>query len=129
MSKLRFRDLEVWKSSVALVVKVYEITHEFLKSKQYGLTLQLQRAAVSISSYIVEGSGKGTKKDFAHFLDQARGSLYEIITQLKVCGSIGMGDPEKIKAVQYEYEILTIRINSLIKTMKTKKSIADDGYS
>lgn len=123
MAELRFRDLEVWRVSMDLVVKVYEITREFPKSEQFGLASQLQRSAVSIPSNIAEGSGRGTKKDFAHFLDQARGSLFEVITQLEISRSLNFGNSDEIKATQIEYEILGMRINALIRTMKDSRRI------
>jgi len=123
MAELRFRDLEVWRVSMDLVVKVYEITREFPKSEQFGLAAQLQRSAVSIPSNIAEGSGRGTRKDFAHFLDQARGSLYEVITQLEISRSLSFGNSDEIKAIQMEYEILGMRINALIRTMKDSRKI------
>ncbi len=123
MAELRFRDLEVWRVSMDLVVKVYEITREFPKSEQFGLASQLQRSAVSIPSNIAEGSGRVTKKDFAHFLDQVRGSLFEVITQLEICRSLNFGDLDKINATQMEYEILGMRTNALIRTMKDSRRI------
>ena len=120
---MRFRDLEVWRVSMDLVAKVYEITREFPKSEQFGLASQLQRSAVSIPSNIAEGSGRGTRKDFAHFLDQARGSLYEVITQLEISRSLSFGNSDEIKAIQMEYEILGMRINALIRTMKDSRKI------
>ena len=123
MAELRFKDLEVWRVSMDLVAKVYEITREFPKSEQFGLAAQLQRSAVSIPSNIAEGSGRGTRKDFAHFLDQARGSLFEVITQLEISRSLNFGDLDKINAIQMEYEILGMRINALIRTMKDSRRI------
>jgi len=123
MAELRFKDLEVWRVSVDLVVKVYEITRGFPKNEQFGLAAQLQRSAVSIPSNIAEGSGRGTKKDFAHFLDQARGSLFEVITQLEISRSLSFGNSDEIKAIQMEYEILGMRINALIRTMKDSRRI------
>lgn len=120
---MRFRDLEVWRVSMDLVAKVYEITREFPKSEQFGLASQLQRSAVSIPSNIAEGSGRGTRKDFAHFLDQARGSLFEVITQLEISRSLSFGNSDEIKAIQMEYEILGMRINALIRTMKDSRRI------
>jgi four helix bundle protein len=128
MAELRLRDLEVWRVSMDLVVKVYEITREFPKSEQFGLASQLQRSAVSIPSNIAEGSGRGTKRDFAHFLDQARGSLFEVITQLEISRSLSFGNSDEIKAIQMEYEILGMRINALISTMKDSKRIGKGDF-
>jgi len=125
MAELRFKDLEVWRVSMDLVVRVYQITREFPKSEQFGLASQLQRSAVSIPSNIAEGSGRGTKRDFAHFLDQARGSLFEVITQLEISRSLSFGNSDEIKATQMEYEILGMRINALIRTMKDSRRIRE----
>ena len=122
MADLRFKDLNVWNVAMDLAVKVYNITRDFPDTEKYGLVSQLQRAAVSIPSNIAEGSGRGTKKDFAHFLDQARGSLFELITQLELSRSIGYGNSEKIKELEVEYETLAKRINSLIRSMKNKRN-------
>ena len=122
MAGLRFKDLNVWKVAMDLAVKVYNITRDFPDTEKYGLISQLQRAAISIPSNIAEGSGRGTKKDFAHFLDQARGSLFELITQLELSRSIGYGNSEKIKELEVEYETLAKRINSLIRSMKSKQN-------
>ncbi len=128
MAELRFRDLEVWRVSMDLVVKVYEITREFPKSEQFGLASQLQRSAVSIPSNIAEGSGRGTKRDFAHFLDQARGSLFEVITQLELSRSLDFGNSDKIEATRIEYEILAMRVNALIRTLKDSKRIGKGDF-
>ena len=77
-----FRDLDVWKNSVDLVERIYFITGNFPKSEIYGLSQQLRRAVVSISSNISEGCGKRTSKDFAQFLYNAFGSVKEVECQL-----------------------------------------------
>jgi four helix bundle protein len=79
-----FRDLELWKLSVDFVVDVYKITRKFPSSEVYGLSSQMQRAAVSIPSNIAEGSGRKNPKEFIQFLHIAKGSLAEIETQLEI---------------------------------------------
>ena len=79
-----FRDLELWKLSVDFVVDVYKITRKFPNSEIYGLSSQMQRAAVSIPSNIAEGSGRKNPKEFIQFLHIAKGSLAEIETQLEI---------------------------------------------
>jgi len=73
-----FRDLIAWQQGKALAREVYEITRLFPDEERFGLLIQLRRTAVSVPSNIAEGRGRGSKKDFAHFLMQARGSLYEV---------------------------------------------------
>jgi four helix bundle protein len=72
-----FRDLVVWQKSVDLVVEIYSLTNRFPASERFGITSQLRRAAVSVSSNIAEGSGTGTTAELVSFLTHSRGSLRE----------------------------------------------------
>ncbi|HYN14403.1 MAG TPA: four helix bundle protein [Terriglobales bacterium] len=83
-----FRDFIAWQQGKALAREVYEITRLFPDEERFGLVIQLRRAAVSVPSNIAEGRGRGTKKDFAHFLMQARGSLYEVETQIELANEL-----------------------------------------
>ncbi len=80
-----FRDLELWKLSMDFVVDVYNATKAFPDSERYGITSQMQRAAISIPSNIAEGSGRRNAKEFIQFLYIAKGSLAELETQLEIC--------------------------------------------
>ncbi len=80
----RFEGLDVWKRSVELAGKIYQITKLLPRTEQFGLIDQMRRAAVSISANIAEGSARDTEKDFAHFLNIARGSLFELVSHLEV---------------------------------------------
>ena len=71
---------------------VYRKSKDFPLDERYALTDQLRRAVVSIPSNIAEGSGRASNKDYAHFLSIARGSLYEVITQLEIAQSLGYID-------------------------------------
>ena len=77
-----YRDLDVWKQSRLLVKNVYQLSKLFPKEEQFGLTNQVRRAAISVPSNIAEGSGRNHSKDSIQFFFIARGSLYEIETQL-----------------------------------------------
>jgi len=77
-----FEDLKVWQHAMKLVYAIYDATRKFPANEMYGLTSQLRRAAVSVASNIAEGKGRGSDKELVHFLSQARGSLYEVHTQL-----------------------------------------------
>ena len=74
--------LIVYQKAHQLVLKIYEVTKEFPKDEQFGLTSQLRRAAVSIPSNIVEGKARGSSKEYKRFLLMARGSLEEVKYQL-----------------------------------------------
>mgnify|MGYP001600943139 FL=1 len=77
-TKYNFENLEIYQLANDLVVKIYEVTNNLPKEELFGLTSQIRRAAVSVVLNIVEGSGRGGKKDFARFINQGIGSLFEV---------------------------------------------------
>ncbi len=79
-----FRNYDIWKNGMDIADKVYTLTDGFPKFETYGLCDQLRRAAVSIPSNIAEGSSRTSEKDFAHFLEMAIGSAFEVETQLEI---------------------------------------------
>ena len=84
-----YRELDVWKQSMDFVEAVYKTLKTFPSEERYGICDQIRHAAVSIPSNIAEGFGRDTPKEFAHFLSIARGSLYEIMTQLEIASRLG----------------------------------------
>lgn len=90
MEKARnFRQYKVWQDAVEYSSKIYQQTDKMPWFEKKGLCDQLQRAAVSISSNIAEGSAKPSDIEFAHYLDTALGSAYEVETQLLIANKIG----------------------------------------
>ena len=87
-----FRDYPVWNEAVYKATYVYEVTGQMPWFEKKGLCDQLQRAAVSISSNIAEGAARSSDLDFAHFLDFALGSAFEVETQLKIAKNVGYFD-------------------------------------
>ena len=83
------KDLEVWQLSMDFTEAIYRLVQAFPKEERYGLSDQLRRAVVAIPSNIAEGNGRGSKKDYAHFLCIARGSLNEVNTQLEIAERLG----------------------------------------
>lgn len=79
-----FSQLIVWQSSKDLCVYIYNITKMFPKVEQFGLTTQLRKAAISISSNIAEGYGRRLQADKAHFYQIAKGSVDEVECQLRI---------------------------------------------
>jgi four helix bundle protein len=77
-----FKDLKVWQKARFLVKDVYILTKKFPKEEMFALTSQIKRAAVSISSNIAEGCGRGTNKQLHYFLEIAQGSSCELETEL-----------------------------------------------
>ena len=89
MGPRNFREYPVWNEAVDYATYVYEVTSQMPWFEKKGLCDQLQRAAVSISSNIAEGAARSTDADFAHFLDFALGSAFEVETQLKISKNVG----------------------------------------
>ena len=85
MKSSEFRDLIVWQKAMDLAIEVYSLTKFLPKEETYALSDQLRRAAVSIPSNIAEGQGRITTKEFIRFLSMARGSLWELSTQIEIC--------------------------------------------
>lgn len=83
-----YKDLQIWQKGIQIVIKCYKLTKDFPIEEMYALTSQIKRASVSISSNIAEGYGRKTDKSFSHFLDIARGSLYELETQLIIANEL-----------------------------------------
>ena len=90
-----FKNLVAWQEAMNLVEMVYLATKEFPKDEIYGLTDQIRRAAVSVPSNIAEGNGRMNRKDYAHFLLIANGSLKELETQILISERIGYLSKEK----------------------------------
>jgi four helix bundle protein len=91
-----FRDLQVWQRASQLTVAIYRLTQGFPHEEVYGLSSQIGRSAVSVPSNIAEGQGRLTAGEFRQFLGIARGSNYELQTQLEIARSLGFGDPLSI---------------------------------
>src|SRR3954469_19235563 len=76
-----FEKLETWQEAIKFADLVYALTRDFPDAERFGLTNQMRRAAVSISSNIAEGSARLSRADFARFVEMATGSLFEIVSQ------------------------------------------------
>jgi four helix bundle protein len=100
MAKM-YENLDAWKEAIELAVTIYNVTNHFTKEETYGLTSQLRKAAVSVSSNIAEGSGRKSKKDFRQFVHIASGSLNEVESLLIITSRlnlIGLESFEELKA-------------------------------
>ena len=82
-------ELKVWKESIELVKKVYQLSSSFPTTEQFGLTSQLRRAIVSVPSNIAEGCGRNSDKELVHFCWIAMGSLSEAETQVIIARELG----------------------------------------
>jgi four helix bundle protein len=80
----RFEKLNVWQKAVGFADRIYEVTRQFPADERFGLTSQMRRASVSISSNIVEGSGRSSNRDFVQFIEITYGSVMEVVSQLQI---------------------------------------------
>jgi four helix bundle protein len=105
-----YKEMKIWQKSRTLVKAVYEISKSLPKEELYALTSQIRRAAISIPANIAEGAGRGTDRDFRHFLDISRGSLFELETLLICSYDLGYISEENLNPI---FE----NINEIIKMM------------
>ncbi len=91
-----FKELKIWQKAKGIVKDIYVLSETLPQTKRYAFTSQLQRAAVSIPSNIAEGSGRGTNKDFCHFLDIAISSSYELESLLLIGIDLNYFTEEKV---------------------------------
>jgi four helix bundle protein len=101
-----FREMKIWQRSRLLVKEIYLLTQNFPSGEKFGLTAQIQRSSVSIPSNIAEGSGRGTNKEFARFLDIAYSSAYELETQVILANDLNyINDIDLDKITKELFEI------------------------
>lgn len=112
-----FRDLVVWKKSMQLAIEIYELTKAFPREEVYGLTSQIRRSVVSIPSNIAEGHGRLNPKEFRQFLGIARGSTYEVQTQLELAKSLGLVSEGRITESSKLSQEIGKMIYSLLQSM------------
>jgi len=113
-----FRDLVVWQKSIQLATLIYRLTQDFPREELYRLSSQMTRAAVSIASNIAEGQGRLTTGEFRQFLGMARGSGFELQTQLEVARSLGLGNAKSIDEAEALSLEVTKMINGILKALK-----------
>lgn len=114
------KDLDVWKLSIDLVVKVYELTSQFPKEEKYGLVNQMRRSAVSIPSNIAEGAARTSVKEFANFISISLGSLSELETQLIISEKLFLLNPNSLETIMNDLIQIRKMLLGLKKSLKSK---------
>jgi len=115
-----YRDLRIWQEAVEVALLVYRATAGFPRHEVYGLTSQMRRAAVSVSSNIAEGKGHSSDGDFSRFLFHARGSLLELQTQIVIAQGLGYLAEEHAARLTKVTDALGRGLNGLIKAVRGK---------
>ena len=115
-----YRDLRVWQLAMDFVVEVYEATNSFPDRETYGLSSQLQRAAVSIPSNVAEGHSRASTREYLHHISIAMGSLSELETQLLIAARLGYISAEQISAFVETSDHLGRQLRNLQKSLRAK---------
>jgi four helix bundle protein len=111
-----FRELVVWQRAIEMSLAIYKLTTSFPNSERFGLTDQLRRAAVSVGSNISEGYGRASRGEYVQFLGHARGSIFEVQTQLTIAQGLGYGTAESLAAA----DALASEVGRMLNSMMTK---------
>ncbi len=114
-----FQDLNVWKEGHVLVLEIYKITKSFPKDELFGLTNQIRRASVSITSNISEGFNRISPKEKLQFYFIALGSLAETQNQLFIAKDIGYIKPEIFDKIQIQLIVVQKLLNAFIKSTRS----------
>ena len=117
----KFREYKVWQDAVAYAAKVYQVTSQMPYFEKKGLCDQLQRAVVSISSNIAEGSARPSDMDFVHFLDIALGSAYEVETQLLIAKNVGYIQDDNYSTMMKDLLAIEKQLSAFIRKIRSKE--------
>ncbi len=113
-----FRELKIWQDAMKITKLTYKLTKLFPSSEMYGLTSQMNRAAVSIPSNIAEGAGRNNNKEFTQFLNISIGSCFELETQVILAFEFAYIEKEDLEKFVLDINKLEKMINSLISTLR-----------
>ena len=114
----RFEKLEVWHKAIEFTDHIYSVSRCFPDVERFGLISQMRRAAVSISSNIAEGSGRGTDKEFARFLEISYGSLMETVSQAHIARRQSFLDQDEFNRVSIFADELARMLSGLRQSLR-----------
>ncbi|WP_258072092.1 four helix bundle protein [Xanthomonas arboricola] len=103
-----------------LVEMIYRFTEVFPEQERYGLTAQLRRAAISVPSNIAEGAARRSTPDYARFLSIARGSLFELDTQVQIAGRLGYSNTEDEDIVSQQVDQVFAKLTALMNALRRR---------
>ena len=120
--QLRFERLKVWQQARGLNHTAYQLTRNFPREEMFALTSQIRRASVSVGANIAEGSGRNSDRDFAHFLEQAYGSLMEVASLFYLAADEGYLAVAAMDGLFQEVETLARGLAALNRSLKVAES-------
>jgi four helix bundle protein len=112
-----FEKLEVWQKAIDFADLVYNETRAFPAEERFGLTNQLRRAAISISSNIAEGSSRSSRNDFARFAEIAAGSVFEVVSQAFIARRQNFLGEDQFTKIYADAEELSRMLSGLRKSL------------
>ena len=127
MAELPDRRLEVWREAFRLAMEIVEFTEVGEVSKRWHVRDQIAAAALSVPANIAEGNGRSTPKDYASFIDRARGSLFEVDNWLLVCRERQLLESHQYLDWAQRVEDLSSRLLRLARALREKDSLASRG--
>ncbi len=113
-----FEDMPVWKKSMDLAVKIYDISEKLPNKETFGLTSQIRRSALSVSGNLAEGFGRKHTKDKINFYYDARGSLSETKSHLIYGKNVGYFDKIEFSNIEKNIQEIWKELNTLIASLK-----------
>ena len=122
MDDFYYRKLNVYHLSKQLVIDIYSISKKFPASEQFGLTNQIQRAAVSIPSNIAEGMGRFSIKERIHHLEFSLGSLMEVMCQLEIAESLNYISANELTIQEGNIKEISKMLTGLRRTFEAKNN-------
>lgn len=114
-----FRKYDIWTDAIDLSIEVYRLTDLLPSDERFGLSSQMRRAVVSISSNIAEGASRNSNLDFSRFVEISLGSSFELETQLIISLRRMYVSKEALDALLPKLHSLQRRINALRTTLLT----------
>ena len=115
-----YKDLIAWKRAMELTKDAYLLARMLPREENYALADQIRRSSVSIPSNIAEGYGRTSPKEYARFLSMARGSSYELETQIILCVDLGyIQEADTVKAIGLCKEVARI-LTRILQTLGSK---------
>ncbi len=119
-----YRNLDAWKEARILCKMVYRITEILPESERFGLSSQMQRAAVSILSNIAEGYGREGAKEYIRFLHISCGSAYELETQIIICNDLDYLNREQASQLYEKNAVVIKLLRGLIRSLQQRQGIS-----
>ena len=115
-----FEKLRVWQAARVLAKEIYLATSKFPQHEIYGLTSQCNRAAISVSANLAEGSSRQSRKNQAHFSEIAYGSLMELACLLILSKDIGILSEDSEKSLRRSIEEVSAQLNALHRSQRAR---------